>query len=252
MIKFMAIALLACVCMTRAEVPDADLLEEDSQSALNPTDSEEVANLMGKHQIFSDFCLQTRDYVREDVKRTSNNKAADVFTLFFRSAEDLGVESLNTQKDATERLSEQLRNPETQVSDANDAVEEGRRRIQDSGDNVPKSFFQAMTSALTATGTTVAQGVKARLMAIRSKIGPDSAISILTETCSKVEQYEEEMRSRFAKEIETVASKDPSMANVQLDQVECLTSKRILKIEGLCRFARIAKQPLMKIMTYRS
>lgn len=255
--KFSAIvalvALLASACIIRAEEGiDSIELEEDSQSSINPTDSEELAGLEGKNQIFTDFCLSSRDYIRDDLKRGTNNLAANVFTLFFRSAEQMGLEALNTQSEASERLSEQLRNPETPVSETDDIVEAGRRNIQEAGNNVPKSLFQAITSALAATGTSIAQNVRAKIMEVRQRLGMDKAIGALADTCSKVAEYEEELRSRFAAQLQTIAERDPTMANTRLDQVQCLTSKRILKIEGLCKFARIAQGPLMKILTYKT
>lgn len=253
MIKFTAMILLASVCLAGVSCDDMPELEEDSQSALQPTDSEELAGLADKQQIFSDFCLRSRDYVVDDMKRTTNNLAAGVFSLFFRSAEELGLESLEAQKDATERLAGQLRNPSQELPEGaaeNDVVENGKRAI--ANQSTPVGFFQAITSTLAAIRNTVASGLTTRIQNMRKNFGMAKAAGALVESCSKVAQYEEELRSRFAQEIESIAAKDPSMANMQLDQVECLTSRRILKIEGLCKFARIARGPLMKILTYSS
>lgn len=251
--KSAVIILLAmCAAVVSATEPGTEIVfEEDSQLALAPSDNEEVSFLTGKEQIFSDFCLATRDYVLGDLKKTSNEMAANGFALFFKSAETMGLEAIDTQRKASETFTEQIRNPEKPVEGSdNQIIQEGQERIQQTR-SIPRGVVEAIGSTLAATGSSLAQNVLNKLNQLKSVFGLMQIVGALSEACNKVSEYEEEIRRQFADTKEQVVSRDSSLGSFQVENVNCLTSKRILRVEGLCKFARIAQGPLLKMLTYR-
>lgn len=257
--RFVFFALLVVLpAVVSATEPGTEIVfEEDSQLALAPNDDEELSSLSDKHQIFSDFCLATRDYILSDLKKNTNSMAANGFALFFKSAETMGVEALNVQRQATDRLSDQIRNPQTAIDSSNASnrvdqlITQGQESIQQSP-NLLRSLIPAIRSNVAATGSSLAQNVMTKLNELRSVFGLMQIVGALSEACNKVSEYEEEIRRRFKETKDEISSRDASMANAELESVNCLTSKRIIRVEGLCKFARLAQNPLMRMLTYRN
>lgn len=255
---FALLVIAAVASATEGPEPGSEIVfEEDSQLALAPNDDEELSSLKENHQIFSDFCLATRDYVLSDLKKNTNSMAANGFAMFFKSAETIGQEALDVQSRAANSLSEQIRHPQSAidgssaVNRAEEIITQGQQRVQQSP-NLPRGLISAIGSTVTATGSSLAQNVMQKLNSLRSAFGLMQIVGALSEACNKVSEYEDEIRRRFMETKSEIASKDASLARADLEEVDCLTSKRILRVEGLCKFARIAQNPLMRMLTYRN
>lgn len=256
--KLALIVLLASVCLARANpiVVESDDVELESQSAAAPTDAEETANLQGDSVIFSDFCIRTRDHVLTDIKSTANSGAARLFTLLFNTAQEIGSEALATQIKATTLLGNQIQKPETRVEgeytgEADNIIAEGQLKIQqDPGQ--PKSFFQAFVSVIKATGTAIARAVAARMESISSLNGLDMTAAALENACDRFTEYQQEFAKTFEETKSELAASNPKLASLTLGQVNCVTSRRVLRIEGICKFARVAKGPVMSMLSLRS
>lgn len=257
--KFIFFALLVVFpAVVLANEPGSEIVsEEESQLALVTNNEEECSGLSDQHQVFSSFCLATRDYVLSDLKKNANSMAANGFTLFFKSAEAMGIEAIDVQRKATNSLSSQIRNPESSIDGSEDSnridqlITRGQERVQQSP-NLPKSLVSAIGSTVTATASSLAQNVMTKLNELKSVFGLMQIVGALSEACNKVSVYEEEIRRRFQETKAEIAERDPSLAYAELEAVNCVTSKRILRVEGLCKFARIAQNPLMRMLTYRN
>lgn len=249
--KFVLIALLATVCVAHA-TEDGDL-ELESQAAAAPTDSEEVENLSGETVVFSDFCLRTRDHVLGDIKRTSNSAAANLFTLLFNSAQEVVTEALETQQKATDKLGNQMLHPDAEIVKHNDddtidkIITDGQERIQNDQGQL-KISLNAFMSAIKATGTAVAIGIANKIKALKNIQGLTAASAIVEGACDKFADYQVQFNRDFEETKIQLVSSNPRLANIQLNQVNCVTSKRIMRMEGLCKVAKVARGPLMNLL----
>lgn len=257
--KFAVFALVALFATVGSAnpAPETEIVdEEDSQlPVVGTSDREETAYLKGKNQIFADFCIKSRDYVAADLKRASNNFAAQGFNFFFKSVEGIGNEALEVQRTAAERLGGQLRNPDAPIDESNQGViAEGQERIQHA-ESLTRGFTTAVSSTVSATKNSLVENLIKSLNHFKSPVFVMQIAQALTEACNKVSEYDQEIRKMFDEfygefKSEAVAN-DPSMANVRVEDVQCLTSKRIMRIEGLCNLSNnIDSRNLFKIFTY--
>lgn len=73
-------------------------------------------------------------------------------------------------------------------------------------------------------------------------------LNVSKQACFKFSEYQNEIRKLFDKMKAKVVSIDESMVGVSLDNVGCLTSKRVLNAVTVCNFIDTAKQPIMRIL----
>lgn len=256
--KLTLVVLLASVCVAYA-TEETDLatiedIESESQSPAAPTDAEEVANLSGDSVVFSDFCLRTRDHVLGDIKSNTNSMVANLFTMLFNSAQELGQEALEAQRKATDKLSNQLGNPDAPVENneySDDEVDQviyhGQKRIQNNLVQ-PKSFIQAIISNLQATGTALARGAANRIKAIQSIQGLGAAVSAVGQICNSFDAYTVLFQNELEELRQQLAQSNPELAKYNLNQVDCVTTKRVLRLGGLCQLSKVAREPLMNLL----
>lgn len=245
--------LLGSVCLANAtgDVPEFEEVELESQAAA-PTDAEETANLKGDAVVFSDFCLRTRDHVLGDIKTTTNSVAANLFTTLFNSAQELGTEAMEAQKKATDRLGNQILNPEAQVENSADnevdgVIAEGQRKIKQDP-RQPRAFINAFISAIQATGTAIARGVANRIKNLENISGLDTAVAAVGSVCDRFTQYNLEFLRDFQETKAELAAENPKLASLSLGAVDCVTSKRVIRLEALCKLAKVARGPLMSLI----
>lgn len=255
--KLVFITLLAITCQVASAFDDwskpydsDENAHYDPQIGLVPSDQEEVRDLQPSNAAFKGFCLQTRDFVVGDVRHSANTLASSVFNLIFKAADEINVDTKRTTQRAVDILGNQLQHPTTPVSgDATNEVDQiivdGQRKLQQQN-----SIFSAISTAFQATGAALVQSSLSKLNMLKDAYGVFSTVDAFTEGCNKIAQYEQEIARRFEEAKAQAAATNPSLANVQLNDVWCITSKRVGRFDGLCKFAKVARGPLMNILTF--
>lgn len=227
-------------------------VETDSQSFLNPTDSEETASLADNKRVFADFCVSSRDYIYSDVKSKTNGFAGFMFRLVFNSVGSVGESAISAQRLAVDRLANQIENPNAEIAAATNTVEEmvaeGQKKIQEE-QTQPKTMIQAFLTTVSTTGSVVQQGLVKGFEVVKNNLGTAKAISLLEDACNKIAAYEEELRSQFDAFKSEAVTKDASLASVTFESVPCVTSVRVIRADGACKFAKAAQAPVSKILT---
>lgn len=259
--KLAIIALLAFVCQVAPASGDFDdwshgplgTEEEqhfDPQIGFIPNDQEEVRDLQPNKAAFKNFCLETRDFVIGDAKHAANTLSKSVFSLVFKAADEINVDAQKTSQRATDLLGKQLLHPEAAISEevtnqSDKIIIEGQKKLQQKN-----SIFSAITTVFQATGDALLRASLNKLNSLKDAYGVFSTVDAFTEGCNKIAQYGQEIEKRFEKAREQAAIEDPSLASVKLNDVWCTTSKRVGRFDGLCKFAKVARGPLMNILTY--
>lgn len=252
--KFVAIALLAFVAVAAAEnVTLVDLEDPETQLSLTPSNEEETAALFGDATMFADYCIKSRDYVLGDIKHQTNSLAGTVFTMFFKNAEQIGQNALEAERLATERLGNQIRNPDAAIEPAREGdsayemIVDGQHKIQ--AEQVqPKTFFQAVVSTVGATVNAASSSVVSALNNLKSSFGLDRVVGALGSVCDQVAHYEEQNRQAYQEFASKLASKDATLAATPFERVPCLTARRVSRMDGICKFSTVVKDPVTKIM----
>lgn len=252
--KFAAIILLAIVGSVVAQDDRLISMEDpETQMALTPTNEEETAGLVGDATMFADFCIKSRDYVIGDIKKQTNQLAATVFSMFFQNAAQIGQNALNVEMDATEKLGNQIRDPSAAIAtpaegDAAGAmIAEAQQKIQNE-QTQPKTFFQAVVSTVGATGNAVASGVVNRLNGLSKTFGFDKVTGALSGVCNQIAHYEEQNKAAYQEFVKAIAAKDANLGATPFESVACLTTRRISRLDGICKFSAVAQGPVSKIM----
>lgn len=251
--KFAVVILMAFVAVAACSSL-GDELDVESQLALNPSAEDETAGLEGPYQIFADFCINSRDYIIGDIKKNTNGLASNFFGVFFSTATNLGLEAVNVQRDAAEKLGEQIRNPDAAIGDYNhddeiaSIIAEGQKSIQDE-QSQPRTLFQGFISTLAATKNAITSNVVGQLNNLKDKWGVATVISSLKTFCDRADQYDTQLQSQFEQYV--AALSDPAMKSAKLENVNCLTARRVIRVDGLCKLANAAKNPLLKAFAYK-
>lgn len=254
--KFAAIALLAFVAVAAAnnvqEVKLIDLEDPETQLALVPSDEEETAGLVGDATIFHDFCIKSRDFVLGDIKHQTNTLAATIFSMFFKNAEQIGQSAIDASREANSKLSQQIRNPDAAIAEPEEGnqvaaiIADGQQKIQQAQVQ-PQSFFQAVIANVGAAANAVSSGVVNSLKNLSGALGMNRVVGAMSNVCNQFAHYEEQNKAAFAQFIESIAAKDPALASIPYENVKCLTTKRISKLDGICKFSAVAKGPASQI-----
>lgn len=252
--KFAAIILLAIVGSAVAtDVTLINMEDPETQMALTPSNEEETAGLVGDATMFADFCIRSRDYVIGDIKKQSNQLAATVFSMFFQNAAQIGQNALNVERDATDKLGNQIRDPSATIAAPADGdvsaamIAEGQQRIQEE-QTQPRTFFQAVIATVGATGNAVASGVVSSLQGLSKTFGFDKVTGALTGVCNQIAHYEEQNKAAFEEFAKAIAAKDANLGATPFENVACLTTRRISRLDGICKFSAVAQGPVSKIM----
>lgn len=117
-------------------------------AAIVTNDNEEIEHIPEELQAYEDFCISSRDWLWSQVKEESNKAAANVFRAVFSSMEALGEGTMEQEKQAANRLSRQLAEPDSPIEEAEGAADEiavaGLKKIQEQ--NVAASLVTAFKS----------------------------------------------------------------------------------------------------------
>lgn len=79
MFKLTLVALVALAAVAHAEVEP----ETKSVAAIVPSDEEEVGDLAEETKMFSDFCIKSRDTIKEFLDRPENSRLSYFFNFLF-------------------------------------------------------------------------------------------------------------------------------------------------------------------------
>lgn len=239
MYRFNVIILLACVGTTGVL----------AGSILKSLDNAEIENLKGKNVLFSDFCLSSRDYFYNQVQQDTVSAASGAMKTGIKSFWEASLVQLK----ALEKLTAQLKNPSAPIEglDEDDSVDaviaSGMKKIQAS-DSYLKSLVYVFSHAVAAYRTHLNK------LALTSEADPKLssdavlAFASVEGACSKMLEYENEIKKQFAKAKEEIVAKEASLAEVELENVECFTSKRVLNMATVCRFVESAKAPIKDLL----
>lgn len=242
--KFFVLALVAVSCTFVAANPlDGDEL---ASSAVNPSDDEEVARLDDTTRAFSDFCISTRGLIFDDIKSTSNGVSSRLFNTLFNTAEQIGTEAMTLQKTATSAVADQIRNPEASFENDGSEISAIRTLVQEER-TVPKTFLAGFYNVLRMTANSVSQNLMTKFNDIKNNFGVSNLTNFLASTCQRVANYDELIKSEFNKYKSALVADQPSAASVKLEDVQCLTMRRVIRLDGICRLAIAAKDPFMKV-----
>lgn len=244
------VLLFASVCMgleTDVEMGEAmpEFEEEGfSQAAIIPSDSDEIAQLEGKNRVFSDFCIRSRDLVIGDIKRSTSGLTANLFTLFFKSAEDVGLEALSDVREFANKMTAELT---VSPSRAEGIIKSEQNKIVASNDK-PKSIFEAVARTIGQFGSSVSAKVVQKLEAVRAIFGLGEVVNALVRSCGKIAEYNQNLQKLFDETKDEISEMDASLGSVKIEAVNCVTSKRLMRINGLCKIVRIAQSPIVRTL----
>lgn len=248
MMKIFAICLAAFIAVASAQ--DEFPGEDESQLSLMTTDDAEVAGLSGDNQVFNDFCISSRDHVFNDIKSNSNQLSSRIFGLFFDSAENLGRDVLEVSKNSAARLSGQLANPDAAIAaasnDAEQIIAQGQQNIQNV-QTQPLALIEAFKTTVKAISQTVGSQFSQKVENLKKLADVSTLASSIQTACAAIERYENENLESFEKAKAELVEANPALASVTFDQVPCTTTRRISRLDGLCKFAAASKAPLQKM-----
>jgi len=226
-----------------------DDYETVTQFSLTTADDEETEVVSAKGLgIFSDYCISTRDYILTDMRKKGAVMSSQGFSSFFQMAEDVASHALSVNEDATSRLSKQLADPSAEV-DGDDSVAEAQREISEQSQAM--SLLTALKATLSTTMSAVQTVVEKKAKDIQSLVSFTNWIKLAESGCAQAELYEKELVSLFEK------FKDEHLTNEELksrfgglnmDAIPCVTSSRIVRVNGICGFVHVSVEPLKKIL----
>lgn len=231
-------------------------IEVESQLSLNPSNSEETAKLDNRTIVFSDYCITSRDLIMYELKRLKDHFVGAIFKMFFRSAEKLGIETLNTTVVASQKLVQQVVNPEAKIDkekpNINDEqvdriIVEGQVKIQENkGQPLIKSLFQAFLHVLKAIGSKIARHIESKLREIKRSLRGMPIMGVLRATCIMIKRYQSQFNAEFMKVRSELAEQEIEYADIQQSDVQCLTVKRINNLSRLCSAADATQHPIFQ------
>lgn len=242
--KFICVALFALVAVAAAYEEPNDM---DSQAAaLVPNDQEEIANLPESQKMFESFCLTSRDWVSSQVRQTSNSIASSLFKQLFNSAEALGQETVSTIGQATSRFGASLQNPEAVIEPADNQVQEilaeAQQKIRD-GETQPRAFLTGFQATLRAVSKNVADFVGAKIATLSRNANPENVWNGVVEVCHLAETYEYQLKNDFKQ----AKAEFPGTAAIKFEDLACATTRRVSRLDGLCKFVAAARPALPKL-----
>lgn len=251
--KFFALTVLACVCAVANAATITDLNEElPSEFSFVTNDQEEVAQLPENLRVFEDFCLASRDFVLSDVKSSTDRVTANVFNVFFNSAEEVGKEASSVSSEATEKLRQQLAKPESAVNAPTDnevdqIIADGQSKIQ--SQNQAQALLTAFKTVFAATSSKVGAMISERMENLKKIASLEQLGMSLAESCDMVKNYEDQIRAQLEEYKVSALNNDAKYAELKLDDVRCTTARRIIRIEGACKFVMAIRPTVAEYLT---
>lgn len=238
-----ALIVLAIVCLAGSTVADND----------------ETSLLLGKQHLFESFCIDTANFVKSELKTLAQDKSAILFRQFFNEVAEIGDEVLGVQRDAVEKLANQLSKPDTPISndpmnedEVNRMIEKARLEIQRKagfGGLVP-----AMQSAALAMLSTLNSAIFIRIAKARGVFDGLVLQKGILDNCEIVHSlsYKLEAQLQDAKAPLLAANQDAESQNfiriVTLPTLRCRTTRNIVRLSAFCKIFRDARGSFLKML----
>lgn len=220
-----------------------DLGDTFSQFALTQSDEKETEGLKEGYEVFYDYCVVARDFVSREIKKNMNKAAVDLFRFFFQGAEDVAAGVLDAQRMAVDRLSNQLLNPDEQIDQRPNAplhekiIVEAQRQIQE---GKVQPHLLAFLSTLGAMGTKFVMGIQEGVVNFTTNLG-SGFVHNLESGCLQFQEIDRMLKKKFERVRAELAETEPRVAKVLYSQIQCLTLKRISRIDSICNFMKLVK-----------
>lgn len=244
-VSVFAVLAFAAVCAAR------EAFESETQTILVPENSEETAELAGTTRLFADFCINSRDFVIGDIKRSTNGAAAKVYALVFDSAEAVGLQALDALHSARVRFLKQIAEPNAPIEAATNAIErmivEAQMRIQADQD-IPKNLYNAFVTSVLATGTAVGQKIADGFEQVMKRQGLFNIVAMLENTCDHIGGYEKQLHERFNETKAELVVQESRLAAVSFESLPCITSRRVVRMDSICKLARSTPKQLANLL----
>lgn len=235
---FIVVALLAVIGSTGVSAGAID------RSVAN----EEIKNLKGKNLVFSDFCLSARDHVFTKFQQNTATSVSEIA----KSGLKMYWDSSMVQMRALEKLTAQLKNPSAPIegldeNDPTDAViASGMKKIQESNSYLEK-LVTVFSHAVAAYRSNMGK-MSSTLDETKDLSGAELVFNSFAKSCSFIRETEAEVRKQFEETKAQVVAKDSSMAEVELENVDCATPKRVLNMATICKFVETAEKPIKSLL----
>lgn len=244
--------------INRHLLEDEEIDDGMSELPAAPSDEQETMLLDPSHNVFSSFCLSSRDHVLAEIKAASREYAATAMISVFKSAGDVAADSLLAQAQASEKLAGQIKNPEAPIQKAaggdefEEAIVEGQQKIQD--DPTPiRSMLQGFYSTAKATkGRLMANALQRWSKLKETRNMRETIMNLVNIACQKVVIYESQLRDQFSSFLREVTARDAKYAPLQLEDVTCITSRRVLRANKLCAVFQMASGPMMSMLALKN
>ena len=240
--------LLAVAAVASAQ--DLGFEDDFSEIAFATNDQAETKYLVGDMQMFSDFCISSRDYVFKQISTVTNEGASKVFALIFNIAESLGSEMVETIGTGNAKLSAQIANPDAEIENlsgaANEIIVQGQADVK-SVRIQPFAFAKAFKAMVYATSTAVGNAFQKKLTELQQQAREIASVSTLQAVCEAIKKTNKEVEAKFEHDKVEVVSEKPSLANVLYPQVQCLTSIRVQRIAYICELTQSVAPAVAKM-----
>lgn len=219
-----------------------DAGDEVSQLALVPSDDQEIENL-GEYQELGEFCIRARDHMMKTMKQGTNNALAKAYQMLFKSAEEVAMEVIATQRMATDRLGDQLERPDTPVEEKETTSEAAKvivnqQKIIKEEQDTPKSLLGSILAALRATGLALVQAVSQKISDQKENFNWVAFFGTLESACDQLSSLENDLKDKFKETIQKIAVKSPAYAELKYSKVPCVSTSRLNYLEGMCSGVR--------------
>lgn len=238
-----ALFVFAAVAAVRAE----DIYDDEmSQLSILPDDDAEVAGLTPDTQVFSDFCIESRDEVKNFVKGLANGAASSVYGYLFSSTNDAGAAVLDAEKESVASGANSIENA---PQDPASAQEQARTLL-----GLVANAVGVVRDAIVRTAKT---HVQERIEYLKSLANPDTLREMVGDVCHSLTlDLRRKLDSKLTQTknaLKKSAAASPQIAEavgkVRLENVGCVTVGRVAKVVKACDALRFADQALTQFMS---
>lgn len=262
-------ALIGCAIATKSDnqgvalVGDEDDEGYSSAIRLMPTDGIETGALEGHYKMFSDFCIKSRDEIKNFLSESANGAAAGVLDALFSEAGDFGQALINAQRSAVQEGVQIVR--ENAVAPARDEVAESKEEIkkdlEKSTENL--TLLQYISAAVKVVIDAVIETAKTqvfqRLALMRSRMDGDSLKQMIEMSCQKVQfDLQNRLNRQFSSvkdQIRSASSRSPDkvaisemLKKAKPETIGCVSTTRVGKVVKFCEIFKMAGPTIFPLL----
>lgn len=241
------------------EEVDLDTFEEDdddefSELSLTPSDDEEVSKLKEANaELFSDYCIKSRNFVSKYLNEEANRAVARAFTILFKSAEDVALDMISVQRLAVDSIGRQIENPESPIdgkepeTQAERIIREEQRNVQENNQG-PKSLLGAFLATLRATGSAIVSALMSRLNEQKENVNWVSLFGALSTSCDRILELETQLQEQHNIAKAAIVKEVPAYEVFSFSKTPCVTTKRIYQLQGMCNVVKYSLSPILTVL----